>query len=361
VPSQTPPAKLRIAQVAPLWGAIPPKTYGGIELLVHLMVEELVHRGHEVTLFASGDSETSATLHPICEENVTEVMRRGESYEYDYYASAALTEVLRRQDSFDVIHCHLGASKIPFSAVARIPLVHTLHTAVTQDDAWVLQRYPEAILVGVSHTQLAPLPEEIRRRLQVSSNACDFDTYDLATAPGEYLVFLARMGEHKNPADAIKIAAAVGLPLVLAGRPQSSAEEAYFREQIEPHIDGRQVRYVGGVNHAQKRELFRNAAAFLFPTSWAEPCAVAPIEAMASGLPVIAYRNGSVPEVIDQGITGVYADTLEELISLVPQALALDRRAIREHARKRFSHQRMVDDYLQIYQNAVSASSRGET
>jgi glycosyltransferase involved in cell wall biosynthesis len=344
---------MRIAQVASLWASIPPRNYGGIELLVHLLTEELVRRGHEVTLFASGDSRTNARLCAICQSNIVDTMGRGEAYDYEYYATAAIAEAIRDWDQFDIIHSHLGASKIPLSIAAKSPIVHTLHTFVTIDDQWVFRRYPEATVVAVSHSQIANVPEESRHNFHVSHNGCDFDTYDLADPPGKYLVFLGRMASHKNPVDAIRIAQAVGMPLVMAGKPQAHPEEIYFQDEVKPLIDGKRVRYIGPVNHEQKRELLKNAAAFLFPTSWPEPFGLAPVEALASGLPVLAYSNGAVAEVIDYGVTGFYADSLETLIALVPEALALDRKAIREHARKRFNHHRMVDDYLRIFRTVI--------
>lgn len=232
--------------------------------------------------------------------------------------------------------------------------MHTLHTAVSPDDLWVFQHYPEAAVVAVSRSQIASVPEPRRPSIRVIYNSCDFAAYDLADPPGEYLAFLGRMGARKNPLDAIRIAKAAGLPIVLAGRPQYAEEEQYFAEKIQPLIDGKMVRYIGPANHEKKRKFLRDAAAFLFPTSWSEPCAVAPLEAMACGLPVLAYDNGSVPEVIDYGVTGFYADSADALAALVPKALALDRRAVREHARRRFSHQRMVDEYLATYREVTA-------
>lgn len=344
---------MRIAEVASLWTSIPPQNYGGIELLVNLLVEELTKRGHEVTLFASGDSRTSAKLQAVCERNVIEAMARGEAYDYEYYAAAGIAEAMRRAEDFDVIHCHLGASKIPLGVASKTPVVHTLHTAVGPDDLWAFKHYPDVPVAAVSHSQIASVPEPDRRSIRVVHNSCDFDAYDLAVPNGEYLAFLGRMGSHKNPLDAIRIAKAAGMPIVLAGAPQSAGENEYFEKEIKPLIDGKQVRHIGRANHEQKRELLKNAAAFLFPTSWAEPCAVAPIEALAAGLPVLAYPNGSVPEVVDFGVTGFYAESVDALAAFVSQALALDRAAVREHARKRFSHHRMVDDYLALFESAI--------
>ncbi len=340
---------MRIAQVAPLWTAVPPKTYGSIELLVYLLVEELVRRGHEVTLFASGDSKTSGVLRPICEHNMIDRMAEGNAFEYDYYSNACMTAALREKDAFDVIHSHLGFSKIPFGALSETPVIHTVHTALSPDDQWVLAKFPEARVVSVSKNQVAAVPAGRRKNMHVIHNGCDFGGYALSQTPGKYLVFLGRMSLEKNPVDAIRLAQAANLPIVLAGKPQTRKEEQFFQQEVKPLIDDKAVRYVGAVDFAQKRELLRNASAFVFPTNWPEPFAVAPLEALACGLPVLAFNNGSVAEAIDYGVTGFYGKSVEELAPLVPAALALDRAAIREHALKRFSHQRMVDEYETLF------------
>jgi glycosyltransferase involved in cell wall biosynthesis len=344
---------VRIAQLGPLWSRIPPHTYGGIELIVHLLTEGLIRRGHEVTLYASGDSRTSARLRPIVPTGLFETMCRGEAYAYDHYATAAIAEAIRDRDQFDVILSNLGSSKIPLSLATTTPIVHTLQTMVTLDEQWVLRRYPEVTVIAVSHSQIASVPAEFRRNFHVAYNACDFEAYDLAEPPGQYLAFLGRMNPNKNPVDAIRIAQAIKMPLVLAGAPQARQEETYFRDEVQPLIDGKQVRYIGRVNHEEKRELLRNASAFVFPITWAEPFGIVAIEALASGLPVLAYSNGSVPEIIDQGITGFYANSVETLAALAPQALALNRKAIREHARKRFNNDRMVEDYVRIFRALI--------
>ena len=184
---------VRIAQLAPLWSSIPPHSYGGIELITHLLTEALVRRGHQITLFASGDSRTSAHLRPIVPINLLETMCRGEAYFYDCYATAAMAEAIRDGDQFDIILSHIGSSKIPLSIATKTPIVHTLHTAVTADEQWIFRRYPEVTVIAVSHSQIASVPAELRRNFHVAYNACDFEAYDLAEPPGRYLAFLGRM------------------------------------------------------------------------------------------------------------------------------------------------------------------------
>jgi glycosyltransferase involved in cell wall biosynthesis len=358
------PQRLRIAQVAPLGVNVPPATYGGTQRMVYLLTEELVKRGYPVTLFASRDSQTSAALRAVCEQGLAAGIRSGEIWHYYYYPISAAAEALREASSFDVIHFHLGCLSLPLGAITRTAILHTLPSPLYADDHWMLLRYPEAAVTARSLRQIAELSEDRRKKIRVVYNGCDFESYNLSAAPGRYLAFLGRMAPEKSPLDAIRIARTVGMPIVLAGEPWNPDEEAYFGEQIRPLIDGKAVVHIGPVNDAQKNEFFQNAAALLFPIRWEEPFGIVMIEAMACGVPVVACNRGAVSEVIDFGKTGFFADSAAELPPLVARALTLDRAAVREHARRRFSHQRMADDYLRIYESlaaepAVAASSHG--
>jgi glycosyltransferase involved in cell wall biosynthesis len=349
---------LRIAQVAPLWASVPPADYGGTELRVHWLTQGLLARGHEVTLYASGDSQTDAALKAVCQNNILDGMREGRAHHYDHYANAAWAEVLKECDSYDIIHCHSELTHIPFAILSTTPVVYSLRTALSIDDMWLLRRYPAITFAAMSRSQIRDLSDERRRTVPVIHNGCDFGAYELSASTGRYLAFLGRMGPHKNPVGAVHVARSAGWPIALAGRPQDPHEEAYFNRAVKPLIDGRSVTYVGPVNQAQKRAFLQEAAALIFPIEWNEPFGIVMIEAMACGTPVVARRSGSVEEVVDPGVTGFYADAVEELASLVPQALALDRRVVREHARRRFSHERMVDDYDRLYADVLRSSSR---
>jgi glycosyltransferase involved in cell wall biosynthesis len=283
-------------------------------------------------------------------------MEKGDAYAYEYYANANMAEALRDADSFDVINCHLGCPWIPFGVTSKTPVLHTMNTALLVDDIWVLNRYPEVSVSAQSYAQIAVLSPQSRAKIPVVYNGCDFAAFDATETPGAYLAFLGRMNPMKNPGDAIRIAQAVGMPIVLAGRPQTNTEAAYFDEQIKPLIDGKNVRYIGPVNHAEKNELLKNAAILLFPIQWSEPFGNVMIEAMACGTPVVACNGGSVSEVIDSGKTGFYADTVEELTPLVHRAMLLDRKIVREHARQRFNHQRMVDEYVKMYASLIQVT-----
>jgi glycosyltransferase involved in cell wall biosynthesis len=340
---------LRIAQISPLWTRVPPGTYGGVELLMKLLIDELVERGHEVTLFATADCVTRATLHPVCDLNLCAMLESGAAYVYEYYANGVMTDVLQRQSEFDVIHSHLAPSSLPLGALAATPVLWTLHTNIHRDDEWALDRYPGVHAAGISEHQVHAVSLKLGREFPVVYNGCDFDAYDPSDLPGDYLAFLGRMSPPKNPKDAIRIARACGLPIVLAGQPQNPQEKKYFEEEIVPLLDDKHVRWIGPVNHLQKNELLRRASALIFPIEWDEPFGLVMIEAMACGTPVVAHRRGSVAEVVDNGVTGFHSSVIDGMAELVPEALKLDRAAVRAHAKARFGFQKMVDEYERIY------------
>ncbi len=346
---------LRIAQIAPLWTPIPPTTYGGIELLLALLCDELSERGHEVTLFASGDCSTKARLEPVIPANLSVLMGRGEALMHEYYMSAALALALARQEDFDVIHAHLPTGWLPFGETSKTPCLFTFHTSPHGDDEWAMRRFPKVPVCGISHTQLAGASARLGRSFPVVYNGVDFSRYEASFERGKYLAFLGRMSPEKNPLGAIRIAQAAGMPIVLAGVPQNGAEEHYFEEKIRPFVDGERVRWIGAADFLKKNALLRDAAALVFPIQWDEPFGLVMIEAMACGTPVLAIRRGSVGEVVDEGVTGFSAGSEEALIPLVERAAALDRRGVRAQAESRFGHGAMVDSYVALYRELNSA------
>lgn len=343
--------KLRIGLVPPLWTPIPPKTYGGIELMVHLLTEELVRQGHDVTLFGTADSRTSAKLEAVCERNMLDFMAETEACVYEAFANGAVARVLARAADYDVLHFHIGMHWLPFATLSRTPSLFTIHTFASYDDRWLTRSFPSVALSGISRFQAAQLSEGTGRRIPVVYNGCDFGAFEPRLEAGRYLAFLGRMGPDKNPLDAIRIARGAGMPIILAGQAQEAKEESYFEREIRPLIDGESVRYIGPVNHEQKNELLRNAAALVFPVQWPEPFGLVMIEAMACGTPVLARSLGSVPEVVDTGVTGYHAKEIEQMDGLLPATLALDRRRVREHAEGRFSFVRMVEGYVGLYRS----------
>jgi glycosyltransferase involved in cell wall biosynthesis len=336
--------KLRIAQISPLWTAIPPATYGGIELLLALLCDELVARGHSVTLFGSGDCRTRANLHSVIPQNLSDRMGSGEALMHEYYLNAAMADALAQQDAFDVIHCHATPTLLPLAASAKKPCVFTYHTSPHADDLWALQRYPQVHVAAISHAQFAGASSQLGRAFPVIYNGIDFSAYMPSFEPGRFLAFLGRMSPEKNPLGAIHIAQQAGMPIVLAGKPQE-----YFRTKVQPLIDGERVKWIGPANHAQKIDLLRHAPALIFPIQWDEPFGLVMIEAMACGCPVVAVRRGSVGEVVDEAVTGFSAADIAALPELIASVIKLDRTAVRAQAEKRFSHAKMVDDYETLY------------
>jgi glycosyltransferase involved in cell wall biosynthesis len=345
---------LRIAQVAPLWTAVPPRLYGGAELMVHWLTEALVEMGHEVTLFASGDSITSANLQAVCNFNLLDTMERGFAYKYSYYAASNFAEALHQSNSFDVIHCHVGTLMIPFSINSRAPVLHTVHAGLDSvDELWVLNKYPYVPITAISNSQIAVLPRERQQNIQVIYHGCDFSTYEFSAEPGKYLAFIGRMGPHKNPVGAIRIAQASSIPIVLAGQPQNFHEKSYFTEEVKPLLDGNNVSYLGPITHREKVDLLKGAIALLFPIQWEEHFGLVMIEAMACGTPVIGWEKGSVREVVDFGKTGFYGNSEKELVSLVPRAILLKRESVHKHALSRFTHWRMANEYVDLYNSLI--------
>jgi glycosyltransferase involved in cell wall biosynthesis len=321
--------------------------------MMKLLVDDLVGRGHEVTLFATGDCVTNAKLEAVTETNLTEKIERFELNMYEYYVSAVMADVLRRAREFDVIHCHLSAAWLPLASLSPTPVIFTMHTNTHRDDEWVMGRYPGVAVAGISEHQMHTAGLRLKRNFPIIYNGCDFNAYEPSYEPGEYLVFLGRMSDSKNPRDAIRVAQAVGIPIILAGKPQNADEEKYFAEQIKPLIDGKNVRWIGPVNHLQKNELLRRASALIFPIQWDEPFGLVMVEAMACGCPVVAHRRGSVAEVVDDGVTGYHTAVIDAMAELVPRALELDRRSVRDHAASRFGYEAMVDQYVALYQAMV--------
>ncbi|MDA9437785.1 glycosyl transferase [Bradyrhizobium sp. CCBAU 51745] len=339
---------MRIAQIAPLAESVPPKLYGGTERVVAWLVDELVELGHEVTLFASGDSKTRGMLHPVWPR----ALRLGRSRTDPNAALAVLLEaVSRRAKEFDIVHAHIDWLHLPTLTRSGIPFVTTLHGRLDLPDLpAVVREFPKACFVSISDHQRGPLAD---------ANWCGTIYHGLPAGqflpsfkPGKYLAFLGRLTAEKGPEEAIRIARAVGMPIRIAAK-VPRAETGYFREHIEPHVDKQQVELVGEVNDTTKQPFLAEAAALLFPIRWPEPFGLVMIEAMACGTPVIAYRSGSVPEVIDEGITGFIVDDESQAIEAVRRVSSIDRRHVRARFEERFTARRMAEDYVRHYRRIL--------
>ena len=336
---------MRIAMVAPLVEAVPPPLYGGTERVVSVLTEELVRRGHELTLFASGDSQTAATLVACSPRGLRlDPMVR----DYVAYTMVQLGEVYQRAAEFDLVHNHTDYYAFPFARLARTPTITTTHGRL--DLAEVIRLYgcfPDQRLVSISTSQRAPLPQA--HWLGTVYNGIDLDNFHFRAEPGDYLVFLGRVSPEKRPDRAIEIARDTGLRLVMAAK-VDPADQAYFDHAIAPLLrDCPLVEYVGEVDERAKDDLPGGAYAYLFPIDWPEPFGLTMVEAMATGTPVIAYRAGSVPEVVVDGVTGVVCDTVHDMVEAVARVGGIDRRACRAHVEQRFSPAVMASGYERLY------------
>ena len=335
---------MRIAQMAPLMESVPPRLYGGTERVVAWLVDELVRLGHEVTLFASGDSGTSARLHAVWPR----ALRLGRPKTDPMVTQAALLEAVARHASeFDVIHAHIDWLHLPLFSRLGVPFLTTCHGRLDLPGfPDVIRRFPEAPFVSISDNQRAPLSEA--RWISTIYHGLPADLFRPSFEAGSYLAFLGRLTKEKGPEAAIRIARAAKMPLRIAAK-VPRGERGYFKEQLEPQIDGKQVQLSGEVNDETKRQFLADAAALLFPIDWPEPFGLVMIEAMACGTPVIAFRSGSVPEVIDDGITGFVVSDEAEAIEAIKRLPELDRRKVRAQFEKRFTAKRMAEEYLRCY------------
>jgi glycosyltransferase involved in cell wall biosynthesis len=341
---------MRIAQISPLWERVPPSTYGGTELVVSLLTDELVRRGHDVTLFASGDSLTLARLESV---HPNALRLSPEVREAAIYDMLQLSHVYERAQEFDIIHSHMGCAALPYTKLVKTPTVHTLHGIFTPDNEKMFVHAKDQPFVSISTSQREP-------RLGLNCvatvyNGIDTDSHRFYPQPKQppYLVFLGRISPEKGTHHAIAIAKASGWQLKIAGK-IDVVDVKYFEDEIKPLIDGKQIEYLGEANHTMKNALMGGAVATLFPITWREPFGLVMVESMVAGTPVIAMRLGSTSEVIVDGKTGFLCDTVEECIAAIPKAARLDRQACRDHVVQNFSVQRMADGYEAVYQQILA-------
>jgi glycosyltransferase involved in cell wall biosynthesis len=337
---------MRIAQIAPLAESVPPKLYGGTERVVSWLTEELIALGHDVTLFASGDSITSARLVPI----IPRAIRLGRPRPEPFPAYAAqLNAVARAAGDFDILHCHTDWIHLPLLTCLGVPHLTTIHNRLdTPDLPPVVRRFPDAPLVSISDHHRSPLPSA--NWLGTVYHGMPVDLLQPRYEAGTYLAFLGRLTKEKGPESAIRIANAVGMELRMAAK-IPRAETRYYKDTLLPLTDNKNIKLVGELNDAAKGDLLRGAAALLFPIDWPEPFGLVMIEAMACGTPVIAYRRGSVPEVIDEGVTGFVVDNEDEAIAAAKRIGELDRRTVRATFERRFTTRRMADEYIRCYES----------
>jgi glycosyltransferase involved in cell wall biosynthesis len=340
---------MKIAQISPLMEAVPPKLYGGTERIVAYLADELASMGHEVTLFASGDSVTKAQLEAVWPRalRLDETMR-------DYLAPhlVMLQTIAERADEFDIIHSHVDYLGYPILQRLDVPFITTLHGRLDLAELTPLYKvFDEVPVVSISDSQREPLPHAnyvatvhhgLPERLLLPGFGKD-----------GYLAFIGRISPEKAPDAAIRIAAQAGMKLKIAAK-VDAVDREYFTANIEPLLKGPDVEYIGEISDAEKGAFLGNAAGLVFPIAWREPFGLAMIEAMACGTPVIAFRRGSVPEVIDDGITGFIVDDEAQAVAAAKRLHSLDRARVRRVFEERFTARRMTEDYLNIYRRLIA-------
>jgi glycosyltransferase involved in cell wall biosynthesis len=345
---------MRIAQIAPLFEAVPPRRYGGTERVVHWLTEELVSMGHDVTLFATGDSVTSATLVPVRDK----AARFARNFEFNNAPYARMIETVRRQAaSFDVLHFHVDFH--PFSVFTRqpVPFLTTLHGRMDQD--WVQDTYgmfPDAPLVSISASQRRPAPG-LAWAGTVHHGMPSGLLMPQPVRP-DYFAFLGRISPEKGIENAIRIARACGVTLKVAAK-IGEEDRPYHENVVAPLLAGEGVEFIGEIDDAAKPDFLSGARALLFPIDWPEPFGLVMIEAMACGTPVIAFGRGSVPEVVEDGVTGFVVDTVEQAVAACARLHLLDRRSVRARFEERWTARRMAEDYVGLYRQLIATRIPG--
>jgi glycosyltransferase involved in cell wall biosynthesis len=326
--------------------------YGGIEWIVALLADGLVERGHEVTLFASGDSTTKAKLASVFEDAPSEFI--GSTLHELHHA----LDCFEQASEFDIVNDHSGPLAAALGAGSPKPVVHTVHGPLHRRSGELYEQVdrfaPQVGLISLSMNQRSPLPH--LNWVANCPNALDLSMYPVHPHKGDYLLFIGRMSPDKGAHRAIEVAQQVGLPLKLAGKMQELREEEYFEAAVKPHL-GADIEYFGEVTHEQKVDLLQNARVTLFPIEWAEPFGLVMIESMACGTPVVATRHGAVPEVIEEGRTGIIVDTHTEMADVLERADAIDPMECRRYVEERFSKERMVADYEAAYLKSLEPAA----
>jgi glycosyltransferase involved in cell wall biosynthesis len=346
---------VKIAQIAPLFESVPPRLYGGTERVVSYLTEELVRQGHQVTLFASQDSFTSAELVPCS----TRALRLDPDVRDPVpHYMVMLDKVRERVEDFDILHFHIDYLHFPLFRHEYARTLTTIHGRQDLSDHLPFyRRFADMPLASISNAQRTPLPGANFIGTVYHGLPSDLLRPKVDRSAGGYLAFIGRISPEKRPDRAIAIARAAGLPLKIAAK-VDKADETYFQDIIAPMLNGPNIEFIGEISENAKSDFLGRAAALLFPIDWPEPFGLVMIEAMACGTPVLAFRHGSVPEVIDDGLTGCIVSDVDEGVLALPRLLALDRNAIRARFEERFSAGRMTSDYVRLYQKMVAIRRR---
>jgi glycosyltransferase involved in cell wall biosynthesis len=338
---------MKIAQIAPLIESVPPKKYGGTERVVSTLTEALVAKGHEVTLFASGDSKTAATLVSTTPKALRETYTKDFSSRV-LYSHLHLGNAYERSDEFDIIHDHTGTFGAAFAQNCKTPTVLTLHGPITPATTDMFTQFTKPYLVTISNNQREPAPH-----LDYTAtiyNGLDFKNYPIGHTRYDYLLFVGRICEEKGVHLAIEVAQKTHRPLIIAAKyePEIAANKKYFTERIEPYLSS-SIQFIGEVNEQQRNALMSRAYASLHPATWSEPFGLTLIEAMACGCPVIAFNRGSIPEIVKPGVSGYVVDTVKQMITAVEDTANITQTMCAWYARKYFSAEHMGQEYENLY------------
>jgi glycosyltransferase involved in cell wall biosynthesis len=342
---------LRVAVLAPPWFEVPPTGYGGIEWIVSLLADGLAEAGHDVTLFASGDSRTKAKLHAVYDRAPSSQIGRS-AWELRHVLAC-----YERHEEFDIINDHSGPLAAAIGGAVSTPVVHTVHGPLNGEPGeiydGIARAAPDVGLISISLNQRKPRP--YLNWIANCPNALDLSVYPCKPHRGDYLLFLGRLSPDKGAHRAVAVAMQTGVPLKIAGKCREPKEREYFAEYVQPHLGpARGIEYLGEVNHGEKVELLQDARATLFPIEWEEPFGLVMIESMACGTPVIATRRGAVPEVIEHGRSGIVVDDYRLMPAALEEVDRIDPLECRRYVEERFVPERMVADYVDAYRTAIA-------
>ncbi|MGB9716017.1 MAG: glycosyltransferase family 4 protein [Thermodesulfovibrionales bacterium] len=337
---------MKIGIIAPLWKPVPPDGYGGTELIVSNITEELVRRGHDVTLFASGDSKTDARLVPITEKNLHSLLGGFDWKELSYDILQA-ERVATMSEEFSIVHNHNGFVPLAFTPFIKTPMITTLHSSLPPEPRILSEAFKDRYFVSISNAQrsLAPYLNYIR----TVYHGIKVEDFPFSDKDKGYLLFIGTFSPFKGPDIAIEVAKKSGIPIVLAGERRAEFDE-YIKRHIEDREDGEQVIIRGELNFDEKAQLLSGAISLLMPVRWEEAFGLVMVEAMACGTPVIGFRRGSIPEIIEDGKTGFVVENTDEMINSIKKIKNISRAFCRETAENKFSVKRMVDDYERLYE-----------
>ncbi len=344
---------MKIALTSPFEERVPPVKYGGTELVVYNITEELIQLGHDVKLIASGDSQTSAKLIPIFQRSLRSNPKFNDLKLRDSFKFMGIGKVCEylSKNKFDIIHNHIGWRLLPFQKLLPAPVVTTLHGPLDVPyQQEVYGEYKNSYFISISHNQRKPMPD--LNFIANVYNGIDVDKFNYSEETEDYFVFLGRMSPEKGPVQAIKIAKMTGKKLIMAAK-VDSVDEEFYKKEVEPLIDNEQIRFIGEIDHEEKNNLLGKAKCLLAPIQWEEPFGLYFVEAMACGTPVITMRRGSAPEIIKDKETGFICDSIEEAAERTKLIDSISRKKCRQHVEAEFSRQVMTERYLDAYQKAI--------